>query len=142
MHLLAAIAAALIVPQQSMAGVRLDMTQAQVRSALGAPTRIVHGKNEFSDYTDLVYPSVTVSFQGNARVTGMSTSSKALRTARGIGVGSTVWEVLLKVPSVKCERIAGYASCHVGEFVPGKVVTDFDLRDGRVSSVTLGSVID
>jgi hypothetical protein len=59
-----------------------------------------------------------------------------------VGVGSTEQAVKSGVPGVKCGTSGGVRSCHVGSFKPGKRVTDFLLRHGRVSRVTVGFVID
>ncbi|MBA3412919.1 MAG: hypothetical protein H0T09_04445, partial [Actinobacteria bacterium] len=61
-------ASAVIIPQRGLAGLRLGMTQAKVRSVLGKPGRVVRGSNEFGAYTEFVYRSLRVSFQGNASV--------------------------------------------------------------------------
>src|SRR5207244_9311419 len=88
--LLAAPAGAVLVPQQGMAGVRLGMTQAKVRAKLGKPAAVKHGSNDFGSYTELRYPGLRVTFQGNATVTAIRTAARRERTIRGIGVGSTV----------------------------------------------------
>jgi hypothetical protein len=143
--LVPASAAAVILPQKGMAGVRLDMTQAQVRSVLGDPARTVRGRNIFGPYTELRYAGrLVVFFQGNREVTSISTSGRGERTARGAGVGSSEGFVRRKVGRVRCESFAdaGFRSCHVGSFTPGRRVTDFIIRRGRVARVTVGYVID
>ena len=118
------------------------MTKAQVRSSLGPPMRIRSGRNEFGPYVEFVYPRVTVSFQGAARATGLRTRSSLERTARGIGVGSTEAEVKAKVAGVRCRTEFGVRHCFLGRFLPGRVITDFHIRRGRVSSVVVGFVLD
>jgi hypothetical protein len=137
-------AGAVIRPQKGMAGVRLDMTQTQMRDQLGQPTHTRQGDNDFGPFTQFLYPhSVTVTFQGNRRVTGISTRGRSERTERGVGVGSTETAVRKKVGHVRCETIAGTHTCHVGSFAAGHRVTDFLIsKTGRVVSVTVAFVLD
>ena len=135
---LAAPAGAVLVVQQGMAGIRLGMTQAKVRAKLGKPVSVMRGSNEFGRYTELRYRGLRVTFQGNASVTAISTTSRRERTARGIGVGSPVTAVRARVAGVRCTR----GHCLVGKLLPGRRATDFFLRKGRVSAITVGFVID
>jgi hypothetical protein len=127
-----------------MAGVRLDMTQAQMRKVLGDPASVKQGVNDFGGYTQFLYPhSLTVTFQGNQHVTGISTKSRRERTARGGGVGATENDVVSKVTHARCDTIAGVRTCHVGSFKPGSRVTVFLMsKRGHVSTVTVGFVVD
>jgi hypothetical protein len=138
----AAVASATIVPQRSIAGVRLGMTKAQVRATLGAPRRAVHDSNEFGSFTEFRYRGLRVTFQGDRRVTNLFTTRRTERTARGIGVGSTESQVEAKVAGVRCRTESGFRHCFVGRFLPGRRITDFRIRSGRVSSVDVGFVID
>jgi hypothetical protein len=131
-----------ILVQRGIAGVELRMTKAQVRSNLGRPTKIRSGRNEFGRYVEFVYPRVTVSFQGASRATGLRTRSRLERTSRGIGVGSTEAEVKAKVAGVRCRTESGFRHCFLGRFLPGRVITDFHVRRGRVRSVVVGFVLD
>jgi hypothetical protein len=135
-------AGATIVVQRGMAGVVLGNTQATVRARLGPPPRVRRGQSEFGPYTEFVYPRVTVLFHGNARVTGLRTTSRLERTGRGVGVGSTEAQVRARVPGVRCATDVGVRHCFLGRFLPGRRVTDFRLRRGRVTSVVIGYVLD
>ena len=135
---LAAPAGARIVPGQSIAGVKLSMTKAQVRGVLGEPTTIAHGANEFGTFTVFKYFRLSVTFQGNATVTAVKTNRKLERTRHDIGVGSTRAQVLAKVPGVRCFRTV----CQKGESLPGQRITAFFLYHRRVTSVLVGFVID
>ena len=131
-------AGAVIVVQNGIAGIRLAMTQAQVRAKLGKPRAVQHGKNDFGSFTQLRYRSLRVTFQGNRTVTAIRTTLPSERTARGIGVGSTRAAVRARVAGVRCSS----GHCFVGRFLPGRRVTDFLLRNSRVSAVVVGFVID
>jgi outer membrane protein assembly factor BamE (lipoprotein component of BamABCDE complex) len=138
----ASAAGATIVPQKGIAGVRIGMSKAKVRSVLGRPTSVKHGSNDFGRYTIFKYSGLKVNFQGNATVTGISTTRRAERTARGVGVGSSEAQVKAKVTGVKCRTDAGFRHCYVGSLGAGQRVTDFSIKNGRVSRVDVGVVID
>ena len=131
-----------IVVGKGIGGVSLGMGQTAVRTKLGLPHRVLHLKNEFGSYTEFRYPGYVVDFQGNASVTAIVTTLARERTSRGAGVGSTWDEVKTKVPRVQCEGAPAIGNCHVGQFHPGKVVTDFFFRRGVVSKVVVGYVLD
>jgi hypothetical protein len=136
-------AAAMIQVDQGIAGARLDNTQAQVKAALGQPAHEQTGTNDFGPFRRFVYSGgIRVLFQGDDKVTSVSTSGLGDRTSKGVGVGSTEKSVKSKVPGVKCETIAGTRSCHTNDFTPGERVTDFLLKNGKVTRVTVGFVID
>jgi hypothetical protein len=138
----AGVAPAAIVIGRGIAGVRLGMTQLAVRSKLGRPAKVVHGKNEFGSYTEFRYRGYVVDFQGDRTVTAISTTLAKERTPAGIGVGSTWAQVHAKVPHVRCEGTPVIASCHVGQLLPGKTVTDFAIRNGKVFQALIGIVVD
>lgn len=145
--LTAAPAGAVIVPQKSIKGIRLGLSQTGVRSAAGKPTRIRTINHPIMGRVlEWSYGKTTVTFNGrtsSARVISLMTKSPAERTAAGIGVGSTRAAVKAKVPNVKCENESGFRHCFVGRFLAGRIVTDFRLSStNRVTSVVVGRVID
>jgi hypothetical protein len=135
-------AAATIVPQRGIAGVAIGMSQPKVRSVLGQPTSVKHASNDFGKYTILKYPGLQVTFQGNKSVTDVSTTRRSERTPSGVGVGSTEAQVKAKVRGVTCRTDGGFRHCYVGSFRPGRRVTDFSIKRGKVTRVDVGVVID
>jgi hypothetical protein len=136
-------AGALIQIDRGIAGARLNNTKAQVRAALGKPGRIVHGNNDFGSFTSFRYRgAIAVTFQGDRRVTSVTTKGPGDRTARGVGVRSTEQAVEQRVAGISCETFFGTRSCHTGTFAAGTRVTDFRIRNGRVTRVTVAFVID
>jgi hypothetical protein len=133
-----------ILLQHGMAGVRLGMSEDQARAALGPGVTTRRGASDFGPYLQLLSRSrgLTVTLQGARRVTNLSTTGRALRTAAGIGVGSSEREVRRRVRGVRCAVVVGTRLCTLGRAEPGRTVSDFFIRAGRVSRVNVGYVID
>jgi hypothetical protein len=127
-----------------MAGVRLGMTEAQARAALGAGLGARRGTNDFGPYLQLLSRPLrlTVTLQGGRRVTNLTTTGPVLRTAAGIGVGATEAQVRRRIRGVRCEVVVGQRLCTVGRSEAGRTVSDLFIRAGRVSRVNVGIVID
>ena len=138
----ASAATATIVPQRGIAGVRLGMSKAQVRAVLGAPRRGLRGRNEFGSFLEMRYRRLAVVLQGGSTVTSIRTSRRSERTRSGVGVGSTETQLRAGVQGLRCRTEFGVRHCFLGRFLPGRRVTDFRIRQGRVANVTLGFVID
>ena len=140
---LPASASALIQVDRGIAGARLNNTRAEVRAALGAPVRVVRDRNIFGPTLSFRYRGgITVFFQGRRRVTAVFTTGRGDRTIRGVGVGSSERAVRRRVPGVRCDTVSGTRSCHTNEFAPGQRVTDFRIRNGKVTRVAVAFVID
>jgi hypothetical protein len=140
---LPAAAPALVQIDQGIAGARLGSTVAQVHAALGRPSRVSNGSNDFGRFRQETYAGgIEVFYQGARTVTSVVTRGVGDRTAKGIGVGSGEAAVRAKVPGVRCETVSGSRSCHTHTFTAGRRVTDFFLRRGKVVRVTVGFVID
>ena len=148
----AAAAAALALPaaapafvqiDRGIGGARLGNTIAQVHAALGRPTTVRTGRNDFGRFRQETFGGgLAVFYQGGRTVSSVATVGLGDRTATGVGVGSTESAVRRGVRGVRCETIAGFRSCHTGRFLAGRRITDFSLRRGRVTRVTVGLVID
>ena len=138
-----AAAEALIQVDRGIAGARLGNTRAEVRAALGKPSSIRTGTNDFGRFVQYRFRGgITVIFQGRREVSTVSTTGRGDRTRRNVGVGSTEATVRARVRGVRCETIAGFRSCHTGRFTAGEIVTDFLIRGGTVRRVSVGRVID
>ena len=138
-----AAADALIQVDRGIAGARLGNTRAEVRTALGRPASTRSGTNDFGSFLQWRFRGgITVTFQGRREVSSVSTTGRGDRTARGVGVGSTEAAVQARVRGVRCETIAGFRSCHTGRFTAGEIVTDFLIRNGKVTRVSIGRVFD
>ncbi len=146
LSLLAAPAGAAIVPQKSIAGVKLKMSRAQVEGVLGEPDEVKRPRSPiFGRYLVLRFGLTTVSlFTGSDQgVFSIRTTSRRQRTSGDVGVGSTQRSLKKAHPTIRCAREYGLHHCHFGRFVPGRTVTDFLFSSrGRVKAVTLGYVID
>ena len=141
---LAPAAEAAIQLDRGIAGARLGNTRADVRKALGKPTKTTQGRNDFGRWVSYRFPGkITVFFQGRELVSSVQTAGLGDRTAAGIGVGSTESELTNTVKGLTCEDVgANMRTCHTGDFLPGRRVTDFRLSNGKVESVTVARVVD
>ena len=140
---LPAAAPALVQVDKGLAGARLGNTIAEVHAALGRPRRVANGRNDFGSFRQETYAGgIVVFYQGARRVTSVVTTGLGDRTAKGVGVGSSEATVRANVPGVRCETIVGSRSCHTNSFRAGRRITDFFIRRGKVTRVTVGIVID
>jgi hypothetical protein len=133
----------LLRPGVGVGTIRLGMTFAQARAALGKPSRVEREQNygfgsRYREYAWGVEASWRVGVLGRtvgqSRVVFISTSSRSERTPRGAGVGST-YQTLQKILGARCYRIRSelpgrtyarnYTGCYLGG--RGKPVTYFPL---------------
>jgi hypothetical protein len=135
-------ALALIQLDKGISGVRIGNTKAQVKASLGNPRKSKAGRNEFGSFVQYSYAGgITVTFQGEDRVSSVVTTGLGDRTSSGIGVGSDEASVK-NISGIKCENIGSSRSCHTGRLVSGRKLTDFRIASGKVASVFVGKVLD
>jgi hypothetical protein len=145
----AGVASALIVPQRSIAGIELNMTRPEVKDKKGQPDRIIHGTNDFGNYTQFIYRSpqgkLIASFQGNAGATAVRTNRTNQKTAEGVRVGSPESALHDAYPNVRCRtESSDFRHCWTGRMRPGHRVTDYwiGIASGDVKLITVAFVID
>ena len=100
---------ALIRPSVGIGKVRLGMTLAQVRKALGRETLVNRrqhlgfGSRHVSlDWNDAQWTVELLGQPGRMRVISVSTLKRTERTSRGVGAGSTIRRVLREFPRATC----------------------------------------
>jgi hypothetical protein len=136
-------AQAMIHVDRGIAGARLGNSRAEVRAALGTPSKRTSGTNDFGPWVRYTFTGgLRVFFQGKTSVTSVDTTGLGDRTSKGAGVGSSEASVKAKVSGIKCENLGSVRSCHTNDFLPGKRITDFRIAGGKVTSVSVGLVID
>src|SRR4051794_39983387 len=83
-------ASAIVQVDKGIAGARLNNKKSEVKTALGKPKKVIHGSNDFGDFTEFRYKGkIRVTFQSGNKVTGVSTEGLGDRTRKGVGVGSS-----------------------------------------------------
>src|SRR4051794_33941330 len=113
--------------------VSVGMSGAAVRGKLGPPSssRDLLGR----DATILVYRrrklEVTL-HRGQDQVVAVKTTSRAQKTASGLGVGSSERAVHTRLKGERCAAAAGYRVCSVER---AGIVMDFESRRGTVVRV-------
>lgn len=142
--LLPAAAGAAIVPQQSIMGIELQMSKAEVKAAAGEPDAILQRQHEIiGKVTEYRYGRTRVSIAKQSGVISIRTRDRDERTAENVGVGSRKRFLRRKLEGERCKREFGFHHCWLGRFRAGRTVTDFSLNDeNRVRWVTLAIVID
>ncbi len=145
--LVAPAADAKIVVQQSIAGVKMGMTRAQVEKVLGTDAKVRTETSEITGpYKVLRYGLTEVSISGGSQgsVFSVTTRSKKQRTSKNVGVGSSEKVLRQRVKGLKCVSYGKVRSCTRGSFTPGATVTEFRFgaTSRRVARVSIGLVID
>jgi hypothetical protein len=146
---LASPAAAVIVPDRSMAGVELGITAEEVIEILGDPDKSVTRR-------DFAGPKLTYDYRSrriqvamrpdeageNWIVRFIVTHAGKERTADGVGVG-THWRNVRSKLDATCRKFNRRRICWTGSANPGENTTQFFVnRRGYVNKVWLGLIID
>jgi hypothetical protein len=132
-----------VIPGVGIDGIRLGMSEATVRSELGAPTRVTTATGCCGPIRELDYAKLelVVSFLGSPfrHVSWITTTSAMFRTATGARVGSTKTELQKDVDGVQCG--GGNTAGNVCTLHRGSAdETSFTLRGGRVVTVIIGLI--
>jgi hypothetical protein len=116
-----------------MEGIRLGMTQADVRERLGRPARRERGP----DFVNWRYrlPAMQLTFK--PRVVTLFTRSPFVRGRQDIGVGTHERRLTRVVPRLQCDTAEGQRLCVVGGFDAGERSTVFVMRRRQVTSITI-----
>jgi hypothetical protein len=140
-------AAATLIPSQGMDGIKLQMTEAQVRAQLGAPATITRSRGALGNpVTRLHYPRLDVDLQrlsGSLVVTRVLTTHPGEETASGIGVGSSLAAVK-RLSGAHCWWEAAAHYCRIGSRAkPASRLTMFwiDAKQ-RVTLVSVSLVVN
>jgi hypothetical protein len=118
-----------IVIGQSIAGLKLGSSEAQVIEVLGSPT--LKQPPDYQGNVEWNYAKLPL--EGalgltHGKLTGMWTSSKRQKTSKGIGVGASVAQVRKAYPTAKCST---------GPFGPKSLICQLKAKyRGRVVETT------
>ena len=134
-----------IVPNESIAGVRLRMGRAAVTRLLGAPEAVRRSDLHFG-WTTLVYRSrgLRVTLDEGGAVWNLQTESQKQRGPGGVGVGSSEQALRETVPALACRAYGGparYRRWRSCVDVSGQAgpYTKYTLANGRVFRVTVAA---
>jgi hypothetical protein len=101
-------------PAQAIGKIRLGMTEAQLRRAMGRPRAVIQRRASFGlrafelQYGFADYTARLFGRPGRLRVVRVATTLVRERTRTGVGVGSLERAVVRAYPRVRCEQLGTY----------------------------------
>jgi hypothetical protein len=117
-------AGARIVPGQSIGGVRLGMTEAQVRKVLGTPLGVEQRRGRFGARRLALhfgYAAYDVELEarrsGALRVVEIATGLRSERLPNGIAVGATEFQAAKALKELRCARPVQIVSPRTGDVI-------------------------
>ena len=128
-----------------IAGARLGNSRADVRKALGKPSKARPGRNDFGRWVCYRFRGQDHGLLPGARAWSPRSRPRGSAIGRRVGHRGRLdrGDSRSLVKGLTCEDIgANVRTCHTGEFLAGRRVTDFRLSNGNVESVTVAFVID
>ncbi len=129
----AAPAAARIVPFESIAGFELGMPEAELREALGKPSRV--RETGIVGMRTLVYRRRKLEFGiTEDRVTSIETSSRRHKTSNGVGPGTKLRVLRGRLRGERCTTANRQRLCTTQR---GQLAMSYIIRRDRVASVML-----
>lgn len=128
----------LIRPGIGAGGVRIGMSEGQVLRVLGAPA----SRTQADGLIHIEWPGIAVRLIAGpgGRLIEVAVTDRGIRTAEGLGVGSTVAQVKRIVHNPECEpgRIIRMAT----DALPGDRITTFRLGPNRrVTTIEVGRIL-
>lgn len=140
----AAVAQAKIVPELSIANVKIDDSPKQVRNKKGSPDAKEKIQTESPAGTTTIFyygndgKKLKVSFFQKAAYS-ISTRSPKQKTDTGLHVGSSKQDLLNDYPGVVREAHGLY---RLGDMNPGEVVTTFRIKQKQITEIAIARFLD
>lgn len=131
---------------KSILGIEYGMAADQLRASLGAPTTFTRDYLGSAGRKIYTYDATSIALSrddyGTWRVLSIVTRAPELKTSKGIGVGSSERDLRWAHWHGKCRDIAGSRECSYGGQDFHKRMTFAIDREGKITSVFLGAIVD
>lgn len=128
-----------ILINKSIAAIQLQWPISRVRDALGPPPRV--SSHFGGDIRVYAYPGLGVRVWlmrvgGVWKVHSVRIKSRIFKTAKGVGVGSSVRALRSRHPSARCFSARGWGECLFRQLSP-RPTTIFSFRRARITEVAI-----